>query len=66
MALAQEKFAVAIDYVYALLDPTQQPPPEELEMVLEAALQAWKINQQDKATNLLQQAASLATQMSYL
>jgi tetratricopeptide (TPR) repeat protein len=64
--LTQEKFANAMDYVRMLLDPTQQPPPEQLRVPLKAALQAWDAGQQDEARSLLQQAVPLAEQMGYL
>jgi DNA-binding SARP family transcriptional activator len=64
--LIQEKFANTIDYVRMLLDPTQQSPPEQLRVLLEAALQAWDAGQQKEACSLLQQAVPLAEQMGYL
>jgi len=64
--LTQEKFAEAMNYVRMLLDPTQQPPPEQLHVLLEAALQAWDAGQQQEARSLLQQTVPLAEQMGYL
>jgi hypothetical protein len=65
--LTQEKFAEAMDYVRMLLDPTQQPPPEQLRVPLEAALQAWDAGQQKEArTLLLQQTLPLAREMGSL
>jgi MalT-like TPR region len=65
-ALAQEKIAEAMDCVRMLLDPTQQPPPETLRMLLESSLHAWDTGQQEEARALLQQAAPLAEEMGYL
>ena len=40
--------------------------PEQLCVLLEAALQAWDAGQQKEACSLLQQAVPLAGQMGYL
>jgi tetratricopeptide (TPR) repeat protein len=67
VALAQERLPETMQYVRLLLTPTQQPPhPEELSILLEAALQAWDAGQQEEARTLLQQAAPLARGMGYL
>jgi DNA-binding SARP family transcriptional activator len=66
VALTQEKIAEAIHYVRMLLDPTQQPPPEQLQVRLVAALHAWDAGQWDEARALLQQIMPLAEQMGYL
>ncbi len=66
VVLAQEKITEAMNYVRMLLDPTQQPPPEKLSALLEAALQAWDAGQQEEACSLLQQAVPLAKEMGYL
>jgi hypothetical protein len=52
--------------VRLLLDPTQQPPPEQLSTLLEAALQAWDAGQQEEALAFLQEAVPLAKNMGYL
>jgi DNA-binding SARP family transcriptional activator len=65
-ALTQEKSAEAMDYVRMLLDPTQQPPPETLRMLLESSLHTWDAGQQEEARALLQQAWPLAEEMGYL
>jgi len=49
-----------------LLDPTQQPPSEEVSVPLQAALQAWDAGQPEEARALLQQAVPLAEKMGYL
>jgi len=64
--LAQEKIAEAMNYAGMLLDATQQSPPEQLSVLLESALRAWKAGQQQEAYVLLQQAISLAENMDYL
>jgi DNA-binding SARP family transcriptional activator len=66
VALTREKIAEAIDYVRMLLDPTQQPPSEEVSVLLQAALQAWDAGQPEEARALLQQAVPLAEKMGYL
>ena len=66
VALVQEKLAEAMDWVCMLLDPAQQPPPEQLTALLEGALQAWDAGQQDTAHSLLQQVVPLAREMNYL
>ena len=55
-----------MNYVHMLLDTSQQPPPEQLNALLEEALQAWDAGQQDTARSLLQQAVPLAREMNYL
>ncbi len=66
VALAQEHIAEAMDCVRIKLDPTQQPPPETLKMLLDATLQAWDAEQYEKARSLMQQAVPLAEEMGYL
>lgn len=64
--LAQEKFADALASVRMLLDPTQQPLPEEMSALLELALRVWDAGQAEEARVLLKQATSLAASMGYL
>jgi len=66
VALDKEKIADAMDYVRVLLDTTQQPPPEQLRTLLEAALQAWDAGEQEQAHRLLQHIVPLAEEMGYL
>jgi hypothetical protein len=66
VVLAQEKIAEAMDCVHMLLDPTQQPPDEQLRTLLEMALQAWDAGQEERTRTLLQEAAPLAEKMGYL
>lgn len=66
VAFVQEKIADAMNYARMLLDPTQQPPPEQLRMLLTSALQAWDNGQQQEARALLQQAVPPAQDMGYL
>jgi DNA-binding SARP family transcriptional activator len=66
VALTQDRFLEAINYVRMLLDPTQQYPPETLLAMLEECLQAWDAGQQDTARALLQRAVPLAREMNYL
>jgi hypothetical protein len=66
VALAKEQTSAAINDVRLLFDPTQQPPPEPLDALLEASLQAWEAGEQEKARALLQQVVPLAEQMGYL
>ncbi len=50
-----------------LLDPAQQPQPEQLQVRLVAALQALDAGQQEEARALLQQQTlPLAREMGYL
>lgn len=55
-----------IDYVQAVLDPTQQKLPEELTAVLQDSVTAHRQDQPTHATHLLTQAIKLAQQMHYL
>ncbi|GHO60445.1 hypothetical protein [Ktedonobacter robiniae] len=66
MALAQGQISVAMNDVRRLFDPTQQPPREPLDALLEAALHAWDAGEQEEAHLLLQQMLPLAEQMGYL
>lgn len=66
VALARKKLPEALDHLRMLLDPSQQPPPEPLSVLLEMALQAWDAQQQEEAHTLLQQAAPLAEKLGYL
>lgn len=66
VALAKGEFAAAIGEVRLLFDLTQQPPPESLGAVLEAALHAWDTGAEAQARALLQQAMPLAKHLGYL
>jgi tetratricopeptide (TPR) repeat protein len=66
VALAQEEMVTAMNTIRMLLSPTQQPPPEQLQTLLEGALQAWEMGKQEEAQLLLQQAVPLAKQGGYL
>jgi DNA-binding SARP family transcriptional activator len=62
----QEKLTAAMNHIRKLLNPTQQPPPEQLRTRLAAVLQAWDAGQQEEARTLLQQALPIAEEMGYL
>jgi DNA-binding SARP family transcriptional activator len=64
--LTRERVAEAMTFVRMLLDPTQQPLPEQLSTLLVTALQAWESAEQERASALLQQAASAAQLTGYL
>jgi len=49
-----------------LLDSTQQPPPEQLRVLLVAPLQAWDAGQQEAALMRIRQAVPIAEEMGYL
>jgi tetratricopeptide (TPR) repeat protein len=66
VALAQEKTAEAMNNVRLLLDPAQQQPVEQVKTLLERALQAWDVGQQEEVCALLQQVVPLAENMGYL
>ncbi|GHO79666.1 hypothetical protein KSD_74370 [Ktedonobacter sp. SOSP1-85] len=66
VALAQEQTSAAINNVRLLFDPTQQPPREPLDTLLEAVLHAWDAGEEAMAHTLLLQARPLAEQMGYL
>ncbi len=66
VALVKGQTAAAIDEARLLFDPTQQPPPEPLGALLEAALRAWDTGAEAQARTLLQQAIPLAEHMGYL
>jgi len=65
-ALAQEKIVDAMNNARMLLDSTQQPPPEQLRVLLVAALQAWDAGQQEAALMRIRQAVPIAEEMGYL
>lgn len=66
VALTQEQTSAAINNVRLLFDPTQQPPREPLDTLLEAVLHAWGTGEETVAHTLLLQARPLAEQMGYL
>lgn len=66
VALKREKLPEAIDAVRLLLDPTQQPPPEQVNVLLKTSLQAWDAGLQEEARTLLLQAVPSAQDMGYL
>ncbi len=66
VALAQDRLSDAIDSARILLDPTRQPPPEQLKGILESAVEAWDDGQQQAARSLLQQSVPLAKELGYL
>ena len=66
IVLARENVAEAMGYLRMLFDPTQQPIPEKLRLLLEKTLQAWDIEQYKQACTLLQQALPIAKNMGYL
>ena len=66
IVLARENVIEAMDYVRMLLDPTQQPLPEKMRLMLERTLQAWDTEQREQAYTFLQQALSIAEELGYL
>ena len=70
LALADQQtdqhIAEAIAYARLLLDPAQNPQPDELAQPLTAALAAWDAGRPDDAITLLRQTLPLATGLGYL
>lgn len=64
--LKQGKLIETMDHVCMLLDPDQQPPSEQIERRLKAALQAWQTGKQEEARTLLLQVVPVAEEMGYL
>jgi len=62
----QDVLSQAVDYARRLFAPGQQSLPEGLTAVTESALQAWDSGQPEIARISLQQAITLAQEMSYL
>jgi len=66
IALAQDQFSEAINYVRVLLAPQQEALPDALRTAIEAATQAWDSGRLEAACAHLQQAVALAGEMGYL
>ncbi|SRR5712691_2839002 len=66
VALAKAQIAEAMNDVRLLLDLSQQPSPEPLGALLEAARRAWDAGEAEAACVLLQQAVPLAENRGYL
>ncbi len=66
IALAQDQFSEAINYVRGLLAPQQLLLPDALRAIVEAATQAWDSGRLEAAYAHLQQAVALAGEMGYL
>jgi len=66
VALHEEQIALAVDHARAVLDPSQQPPPDALAASLEQAIQSWDGGAADAARTLLQQSMMLAQELRYL
>ena len=66
LAAFERAYGYDTSYMRMLLDPTQQPLPEKLRVILESALQAWDAGQQEEVRSLLQRAVPLAEEMGYL
>jgi tetratricopeptide (TPR) repeat protein len=64
--LSQGQMRQALDHARAMLDPSQQRPPETLEALLEEAAQTWDEGQAKSARECLKQAMDLAGEMGYL
>ena len=66
IALAQDQFSEAINYVRGLLAPQQLLLPDALRAIVEAATQAWDSGRLEAAYAHLQQAVALAGEIGYL
>ena len=66
VALHKEQIALAVDHARALLDPSQQPPPDALAASLEQAIEAWDSGAAEATRTLLQQSMTLAQELRYL
>jgi tetratricopeptide (TPR) repeat protein len=64
--LTRNQIAEAIDYVRALLHPSQRPLSEVLRSAVEAAIQAWEEGRPESAYAHFQQATELARDQGYL
>jgi hypothetical protein len=63
VSLAQDKVSDAVDYVCALLEPSQQRLPDALNVVLEEVIKTWKGGQLKTACTHLNQAMELAQEL---
>jgi len=64
--LTQDRLPEAIDHARQLLDPQQQPLPDALNALVEAAIRSWDAGQLEAALTHLRQGAVLARDMGYL
>ncbi|MCI0576360.1 MAG: tetratricopeptide repeat protein [Chloroflexi bacterium] len=65
-ALQQGQARQAIEHVCALLEPNQQPMPQKLEAVVQAAVQSWEAGRLEAAQTSLQQALAMAWEQGLL
>jgi tetratricopeptide (TPR) repeat protein len=66
VALAQEQDTAALEHVRAILDPSQQRPPDILNRPLEAVVEAWDSGEHQTAHTRLVAAVPLASELGYL
>ena len=66
VALRRQRTPEAVEYARVLLDPTRQPPPDELQEVLSGAVASWDAGDAGGATAGLGQAAEVAQRLGYL
>lgn len=66
VALAYGRTLEAIGYARDLLEPMQQPQPDDLAALLDKAIRSWQEGKAKAARASLEQAAALAPKMGYL
>ena len=66
VAAARQRWAEAAQHAHALVDPSQQPQPAELQQALERACSAWEEGQPDAARTHLAGALRQAEEKGYL
>jgi hypothetical protein len=66
VAMAEDQLSEAVAYAQTLLEPHQQPMPEELTTAVEDAIQAWAEGEPELARTHLGRALELAQEMRYL
>ena len=66
VALAYGRTLEAIGYARDLLEPMQQPQPDDLAALVDKAIRSWQEGKAKAARASLEQAAALAPKMGYL
>ena len=66
VAVARQRWPEAVQHAHALMDPSQQPQPAEMQRTLQQACSAWEAGQPDEAHSHLAGALCQAEEKGYL
>ena len=65
VALSKEEVSGAVEYAYALLQPSQQRLPDSLNEVLEEVMESWEKGESEKVRTKLNRAIELAQELGW-